>query len=55
MLPPSINYDTPDPECAVNLVANVAREARFAIAMSNSLGFGGHNASLLLKRYDGIE
>ncbi len=55
VLPPSINYDTPDPECAVNLVANVAREARFAIAMSNSLGFGGHNASLLLKRYDGIE
>lgn len=55
ILPPSINYDTPDPECIVNLVANEAREARFAIAMSNSLGFGGHNASLLLKRYDGIE
>lgn len=53
VLPPSINYDTPDPECAVNLVANEAREAKVAIAMSNSLGFGGHNASLILKRYDG--
>jgi 3-oxoacyl-[acyl-carrier-protein] synthase II len=53
ILPPSINYDTPDPECAVNLVANEAREAKVAIAMSNSLGFGGHNASLILKRYDG--
>ncbi|NUM52137.1 MAG: beta-ketoacyl-ACP synthase II [Candidatus Hydrogenedentes bacterium] len=55
VLPPSINYDSPDPECVVNLVANEAREAKFAVAMSNSLGFGGHNASLLLKRYDGIE
>ncbi len=53
ILPPSINYDTPDPECPVNLVANTAREAKVAIAMSNSLGFGGHNASLILKRYDG--
>jgi len=53
ILPPSINYDTPDPECSVNLVANEARDAKVAIAMSNSLGFGGHNASLILKRYDG--
>ena len=53
VLPPSINYDTPDPECPVNLVANEARAAKVAIAMSNSLGFGGHNASLILKRYDG--
>ncbi|HRI88465.1 MAG TPA: beta-ketoacyl-ACP synthase II [Candidatus Hydrogenedentes bacterium] len=53
ILPPNINYETPDPECAVNLVANEAREAKVAIAMSNSLGFGGHNASLLLMRYDG--
>lgn len=53
VLPPSINYDTPDPECPVNIVANEAREAKVAIAMSNSLGFGGHNASLILKRYDG--
>ncbi len=53
VLPPSINYDTPDPECPVNLIANEAREGKVAIAMSNSLGFGGHNASLILKRYDG--
>lgn len=50
VLPPSINYDTPDPECVVNLVANVAKEAKVAAAMSNSLGFGGQNASLILKR-----
>lgn len=55
VMPPSINYDTPDPECVINLVANEARPAKFEIAMSNSLGFGGHNASLLLKRYNGIE
>jgi 3-oxoacyl-[acyl-carrier-protein] synthase II len=53
VLPPSINYDTPDPECPVNLVANEARTADVACAMSNSLGFGGHNASLVVKRYEG--
>lgn len=52
ILPPNINYDTPDPKCDVNLVANQAREAKIAVAMSNSLGFGGHNASLILRRYD---
>ncbi|MCC6153506.1 MAG: beta-ketoacyl-ACP synthase II [Candidatus Hydrogenedentes bacterium] len=53
ILPPSINYDTPDPECQVNLIANQAREAKYDVAMSNSLGFGGHNVSLILKRYNG--
>jgi 3-oxoacyl-[acyl-carrier-protein] synthase II len=53
ILPPSINYETPDPECIVNLVANHAREAKVEIAMSNSLGFGGHNASILFRRYNG--
>jgi len=52
VLPPSINYETPDPECVVNLVANEARKSDIAVAMSNSLGFGGHNASLIFKRYD---
>jgi 3-oxoacyl-[acyl-carrier-protein] synthase II len=52
VLPPSINYDTPDPECVVNIVANEARPARVAITMSNSLGFGGHNATIVLTRYD---
>lgn len=51
VLPPSINFETPDPECEVNLVANEAREADVAIAMSNSLGFGGHNTTLILRRY----
>jgi 3-oxoacyl-[acyl-carrier-protein] synthase II len=49
--PPNINFETPDPNCDVNLVANTAREAKIDVAMSNSLGFGGHNASLILRRY----
>lgn len=49
---PNMNYETPDPECDVNLVANEARETSVAMCMSNSLGFGGHNASLLFRRYD---
>ncbi len=49
---PSINYDTPDPECPVNIVANVAREEKVDVVMSNSLGFGGHNASIIIKRYE---
>jgi 3-oxoacyl-[acyl-carrier-protein] synthase II len=48
---PSINYETPDPACAVNLAANTAREARLAITLSNSLGFGGHNATIVFRRY----
>ena len=52
VLPPNINYETPDPECDVNLVANEAREAEVAVAMSNSLGFGGHNAAIVLTSYD---
>jgi 3-oxoacyl-[acyl-carrier-protein] synthase II len=52
IIPPNINYETPDPECDVNLVANEAREAKIEMAMSNSLGFGGHNASIILKRYE---
>jgi 3-oxoacyl-[acyl-carrier-protein] synthase II len=48
---PSINYDTPDPECKVNICANEAREQEVTAAMSNSLGFGGHNASIVLKKY----
>ena len=51
IVPPSINYENPDPRCQVNLVANEAREADVAIALSNSLGFGGHNAALVLRRY----
>ncbi len=52
VMPPNINYETPDPECDVNVVANTAREAKVAIAMSNSLGFGGHNASIIFRRHE---
>ena len=51
VIPPTINLDTPDPECEVSLVANEARETDVAIAMSNSLGFGGHNSAIVLRRY----
>lgn len=51
IITPNINYETPDPECAVNLVANEARESRVNAAMSTSLGFGGHNAAIIFRRH----
>ena len=48
---PSVNYDTPDPECPVNIIADGARDGGVRVAMSNSMGFGGHNATLVLKQY----
>ena len=51
-VPPTINYRTPDPECDVNLVANEGREADIRYVLSDSLGFGGHNATIVLKRYE---
>ncbi len=50
ILPPTINLDDPDPECELDHVANKARRARAAVVLSNSFGFGGTNASLLLGR-----
>lgn len=50
-LPPTINYNTPDPECDLDYVPNTGRKADITYAMSNSLGFGGHNASIVLKAY----
>jgi 3-oxoacyl-[acyl-carrier-protein] synthase II len=53
ILPPTINYETPDPECDLDYVPNAARKADIKVAISNSMGFGGHNAVLVLKRYEG--
>ena len=51
-LPPTINYKTPDPECDLNYVPNEGKSADFTYALTNSFGFGGHNASLVLKAFN---
>ncbi len=53
VLPPTINYTTPDPECDLDYVPNAARQVQVEYALSNNLGFGGHNASLIFKRFGG--
>ena len=53
VLPPTINHETPDPECDLDYVPNEAREADVGVAVSNSSGFGGHNASIVLRRFAG--
>ena len=53
VIPPTINYETPDPNCDLDYVPNEAREAKVRAAISNSLGFGGHNACVAIARYEG--
>ncbi|MDD3088535.1 MAG: beta-ketoacyl-ACP synthase II [Candidatus Omnitrophica bacterium] len=53
VIPPTINYEYPDPDCDLDYVPNTARKAKVEVAISNSLGFGGHNATLLVKKFRG--
>jgi 3-oxoacyl-[acyl-carrier-protein] synthase II len=51
VIPPTIHYKTPDPDCDLDPVPNEAREASVELAISNSFGFGGHNACIVLREF----
>ena len=53
IIPPTINYRHPDPECDLDYVPNEARQANVRVALSNSMGLGGHNGCVILKTFDG--
>ena len=51
VIPPTINYETPDPDCTLNYVPNHSENFKFECALSNTFGFGGHNAVICIKKY----
>ncbi|MDP2940915.1 MAG: beta-ketoacyl-ACP synthase II [Candidatus Omnitrophota bacterium] len=51
VIPPTINYEYPDPDCDLDYVPNTARKAKVEVCLSNSLGFGGHNATLIVRKF----
>ena len=52
VVPPTINYEYPDPECDLNVTPNTAQERTINAAVSNTFGFGGHNACVSIKKFD---
>jgi 3-oxoacyl-[acyl-carrier-protein] synthase II len=53
VLPPTINYEHADPECDLDYIPNESREAEVDVALSNNFGFGGHNACLVIRKFEG--
>lgn len=53
VVPPTINYETPDPECDLDITPNTAREMEVKVALNSNLGFGGHNGALLFSKFEG--